>query len=69
MAIIEFKANSAFQISKFDYQGKTYIGIARMFKKHDSKDWQMGKNVSIPYNTKEDKSLLHQVIVELQKYE
>ena len=69
MAIIEYKANSAFQISKFDYQGKTYIGIARMFKKHDSKDWQMGKNVSIPYNTKEDKVLLHQIIVELQKYE
>lgn len=69
MAIIQYKANSAFQISKFDYQGKTYIGLARMFKKHDSKDWQMGKNVSIPYNTKEDRTLLSQIIAELQKYE
>lgn len=69
MAIIQYKANSAFQISKFDYQGKTYIGLARMYKTHDSKDWKMGKNVSVPYNTKEDRTVLSQIIAELQKYE
>lgn len=56
MAIIQYKANSAFQISKFDYDGKTYIGLARMYKKHDSKDWQMGKECfySLHYEGREN---------------
>lgn len=69
MALIEYKSNSAFQVTKFNYEGKTFIGIARMYRKRGSKEWHMGKNVAIPYGTEETKTLLSQIIKELQKYE
>lgn len=65
MAIIEFKQNSAFQISQFDMEGKKFIGISRMYRKKGETDWKMGKHVAIPY---EDKKLVKQIIKELQNY-
>lgn len=65
MALIEFKQNSAFQISKFEIEGKTFIGISRMYKKKGDSEWHMGKNVAIPY---ENKDLLKKIIKELESY-
>lgn len=67
--IIEYKQNSAFKISDFEYDGKKFIGIARLYKKRGDTEWNMGKNVSIPFDTDQDKKLLSDIIKELKKYE
>ena len=43
--IIECSESKAYSVSKYEYEGHSYLSITRMYKKKGDSEWSRGKGV------------------------
>ena len=59
---IECSNNKAYSVSKYEYEGHSYLSITRMYKKRGDTEWSRGKGVAFQIDTSNDIDVISRVI-------
>lgn len=64
---IECSNNKAYSVSKYEYEGHSYLSITRMYKKRGDTEWSRGKGVAFQIDTSDDIDVISRVIEGVKK--
>ena len=64
---IECSNNKAYSVSKYEYEGHSYLSITRMYKKRGDAEWSRGKGVAFQIDTSDDINVISRVIEGVKK--
>ena len=64
---IECSNNKAYSVSKYEYEGHSYLSITRMYKKRGDSEWSRGKGVAFQIDTSDDIDVISRVIEGVKK--
>lgn len=65
--IIECSENKAYSVSKYEYEGHSYLSITRMYKKGGDSEWTRGKGVAFQIDTSDDIDVIRRVMKGVKK--
>lgn len=65
--MIECSNTKAYSVSKYSYEGHSYLSITRMYKKKGDTEWSRGKGVAFQIDTPEDADVIGKVMQAVKK--
>lgn len=64
---IECSKSKAYSVSKYEYEGHSYLSITRMYKKKGDSEWARGKGVAFQIDTPDDIEVIRRVMQGVKK--
>lgn len=65
--IVECSENKAYGVSKYEYEGHSYLSIIRMYRKKGDKEWSRGKGVAFQIDNSDDIEIIRRVMQGVKK--
>lgn len=65
--MIECSQNKAYSVTKYEYEGHSYLSITRMYKKKGDTEWSRGKGVAFCIDGEEDIEVIRRVMQGVKK--